>query len=209
MSQKPGTISRYTAAQRVNHWITAGCLILLALSGLSLFHPSLFFLTALFGGGPYTRAIHPWFGAALLISFGVLFVRFARHNLWSRDDNAWMARIRDVMSNNEDNVPEVGRYNAGQKLGFWGMTLLILVLFVTGLVIWDQYFFAFTTIGLKRIAVLVHSLAAVAILGVFILHVYAAIWVRGSMSAMMRGQVTPGWAFRHHRKWLRALARGR
>ena len=44
------------------------------------------------------------------------------------------------------------------------MTLLILVLFVTGLVIWDTYFFDYTTIEQKRIAQLVHSLAAVAII---------------------------------------------
>ena len=89
MSQPPGTISRYTATQRVNHWVTAACLILLALSGLSMFHPSLFFLTDLFGGGAATRAIHPWFGigAADRVS-RILFVRFAHHNLWNRDDTA-------------------------------------------------------------------------------------------------------------------------
>ena len=47
----PVTVDRYTAAARVNHWITAISLVLLALSGLALFHPSLFFLTVFFGGG--------------------------------------------------------------------------------------------------------------------------------------------------------------
>ncbi|OYV39448.1 MAG: formate dehydrogenase subunit gamma [Rhodospirillales bacterium 20-64-7] len=202
-------VARYTTAQRINHWITALCLILLALSGMSLFHPGLFFLTALFGGGPATRAIHPWFGTVLLLSFGILFVRFFHHNLWRREDTAWVGRIGDVISNHEENLPEIGRYNAGQKLVFWLMSLLILVLFVSGVVIWDQYFFNLTTIPAKRVAVLAHSLAAVAIIGVWIIHVYAAIWVRGTMHGMMRGSVTPGWTFRHHRKWLRELARGR
>lgn len=202
-------VARYTTAQRINHWITALCLILLALSGMSLFHPGLFFLTALFGGGPATRAIHPWFGTVLLLSFGILFVRFFHHNLWRREDTAWVGRIGDVISNHEENLPEIGRYNAGQKLVFWLMSLLILVLFVSGVVIWDQYFFNLTTIPAKRVAVLAHSLAAVAIIGVWIIHVYAAIWVRGTMDGMMRGSVTPGWTFRHHRKWLRELARGR
>ena len=40
---------------------------------------------------------------------------------------------------------------------------------------------------------------------VWIVHVYAAIWVRGTIRAMTRGQVTGGWAWRHHRKWLREL----
>jgi formate dehydrogenase subunit gamma len=87
------------------------------------------------------------------------------------------------------------------------MSLLILVLFSSGIVIWDQYFFAFTSIEQKRIAALAHSVAAIAAITVWIVHVYAAIWIRGTMGGMMRGSVTAGWTFRHHRKWLRALAR--
>lgn len=207
MTQPPRTIARYTTAARINHWITAGTLILLALSGMALFHPALFFLTDLFGGGLYTRQIHPWLGSILLISFALLFIRFVRHNLWDRDDNRWMGSIGRVLANDEERVPEVGRYNAGQKLVFWLMTVLILVLFASGLVIWDTYFFAYTTIEQKRIALLVHSVAAVVIIGVWIIHVYAALWVRGSVRGMTRGVVSAGWAWRHHRKWLRELAR--
>jgi formate dehydrogenase subunit gamma len=47
----PVTVDRYTTAARINHWITATSLVLLALSGLALFHPMLFFLAGLFGGG--------------------------------------------------------------------------------------------------------------------------------------------------------------
>ena len=34
---------------------------------------------------------------------------------------------------------------------------------------------------------LIHSLAAIAAIIVWIIHVYAAIWIRGSMRAMMQG----------------------
>ena len=51
IERKHGTVGRYTPAARVNHWLNAIILILLALSGMSLFHPALFFLTDLFGGG--------------------------------------------------------------------------------------------------------------------------------------------------------------
>jgi hypothetical protein len=63
-----------------------------------------------------------------------------------------------------------------------------------------------STIEQQRVAVLVHSPAAVAAIIVWIIHVYAAIWIRGSMQAMTRGYVTPGWAWRHHRRWLRRQA---
>ena len=48
--KEPILIKRYSVAARVHHWFTALTAILLALSGLAFFHPSLFFLTDLFGG---------------------------------------------------------------------------------------------------------------------------------------------------------------
>src|SRR5271167_2216077 len=71
-------------AARVNHRLNAMILILLALSGMSLFHPALFFLSDLFGGGTWTRILHFWLGLALLVSFTGLFLRFWRYNLWER-----------------------------------------------------------------------------------------------------------------------------
>jgi len=205
----PVVVDRYTAGARVNHWITAISLVLLALSGLALFHPRLFFLTVLFGGGQATRAIHPWIGVVLFFSFFGLFIRFWRANLWEHTDNVWLARLNDVLGAREERLPEIGKYNAGQKVVFWSMSLLILVLIVSGVLIWDQYFSEYTDLEQKRIAVLVHSLAAITVICVWIVHVYAAIWVRGTIGAMTRGRVTGGWAWRHHRRWLRELVSGK
>ncbi|MBS0536065.1 MAG: formate dehydrogenase subunit gamma [Proteobacteria bacterium] len=205
----PVTVDRYTAGARINHWITAVSLVLLALSGLALFTPALYFLTGLFGGGQWTRTIHPWIGVVLFVSFFGLFVRFWRANLWKAEDGTWMARLRDVLGGHEENLPEVGKYNAGQKVVFWAMSLLIIVLIVSGFAIWDQYFAQYTTIDQKRWAVLIHAVAAVTIICVWIVHVYAAIWVRGTINAMTKGRVTGGWAWRHHRKWLRELVGGK
>jgi formate dehydrogenase subunit gamma len=202
---KPVTVDRYTVGARINHWITATSLVLLALSGLSLFHPSLFFLTALFGGGQWTRVIHPWIGVVLFFSFAGLFIRFWKANLWKSEDSTWLRRIRDVVAGHEEKLPELGKYNAGQKFVFWGMSILIVILIASGILIWDEYFFAFTTIEGKRIAILVHAMAAVVTICVWIIHVYAAIWVRGTIDAMTKGRVTGGWAWRHHRRWLREL----
>jgi formate dehydrogenase subunit gamma len=204
----PVIVNRYTAGARANHWLTATCLVLLALSGFALFHPRLFFLTALFGGGQATRSIHPWIGVVLFFSFFGLFVRFWRANLWRREDTAWLASPREVLTGREEQLPDVGRYNAGQKVVFWAMSVLIIILIVSGLIIWDQYFYPATSIAEKRLALLVHSMTAVTILCVWIVHVYAAIWVRGTIRAMTRGTVTGGWAWRHHRKWLKELVVG-
>lgn len=208
----PVTVDRYTAAARVNHWITATCLVLLAISGLALFHPSLFFLTGLFGGGQLTRAIHPWIGVILFFSFAGLFFRFWRLNLWKGADTTWMVRLNEVIGNRDHEDPElveIGKYNAGQKIVFWGMSFLIIVLISSGVVIWNHYFSDYSTVDQKRLAMIIHSIAAVVIICVWIVHVYAAIWVRGTIGAMTRGRVTGGWAWRHHRKWLKELVTGK
>ena len=203
------TVGRYSLFTRINHWTLAISFVLLAVSGAALFHPSLFGLTALFGGGQMTRWLHPVIGCVLVLAWLVMFVRYVRFNLPEKSDVEWMKHGAEVLRGEEEKLPEVGRYNAGQKLVFWAFTVIVPALFLTGLAIWDQYFYDWTTIPQKRVAVLAHALLAIGMITVWIVHFYAAIWVRGTIQAMTRGYVSGGWAFRHHRRWLRDLAAGR
>jgi formate dehydrogenase subunit gamma len=206
MTRPRQALTRNGPWMRVNHWITGLCFVLLMLSGLAMFHPALFFLSDLFDGGQSMRALHPWFGIVLVISFAGLVLQVWRDNRWRADDTTWLKGVRRVLVNDEAGLPEVGRFNAGQKLVFWGFLLLVLVLLVSGLAIWEVYFFTTTSIATQRIALLIHSLAAIGIILAWIVHVYAALWIKGTMRAMLQGWVMPGWAWRHHRKWLRSLA---
>jgi formate dehydrogenase subunit gamma len=54
-----------------------------------------------------------------------------------------------------------------------------------------------------RIAAVLHALAAFVLICGIIVHIYAALWIKGSISAMVRGTVTLGWARKHHPKWFR------
>jgi formate dehydrogenase subunit gamma len=202
-------VDRYSLPARINHWITAACLVLLALSGLALFTPSLFWLTALFGGGQMARLLHPWIGVVRVVSFAGLFIRFWRLNLWDRSDSTWVGNPGAVLSGAEEKLPEVGKYNAGQKLYFWLMSITIVVLFFSGIVTWQQYFGDQFSVEQKRLGVFVHAVFAIGAICLWIVHVYAAIWVRGTIGAMTRGKVTGGWAWRHHRRWLREIVTGK
>lgn len=202
----PVVVNRYRGFTRANHWLTAACMIVLILSGFAFFHPALYGLTGLFGGGQTTRWLHPIVGVVLALSFLCLFLQMWKLNLPRREDVEWSRNIGDFLKGHEENLPELGKYNAGQKLVFWGMTVLITTMAVTGVMIWEEYFPDLVSIPVRRVAVVVHALAAVGSVLILILHVYAAIWTRGTLRAMTRGTVTGGWAFRHHRKWLRELA---
>ncbi|MFT7723559.1 MAG: formate dehydrogenase subunit gamma [Roseateles sp.] len=205
-SRRPVVVVRYRGLTRLNHWVTAACMVLLLLSGAAFFHPALFGLTQLFGGGQATRWIHPWIGVVLFFSFLGLFLQMWHLNLPRREDAQWSRQIGDVLHGREENLPELGKYNAGQKLVFWGMAALIVVLIVTGVMIWEEFFPFLVPIPVRRVAVVLHALSALGCFFILLLHVYAAIWTRGTLRAMTRGTVTGGWAFRHHRKWLRELA---
>jgi len=204
-------VRRYSGSARINHWIVAISFVLLLLSGLSLFHPSLYAIGAtLFGGGQTLRWIHPWIGVVLVIGYFFLFIRFFPANLPAFTDFVWLARIRDVLAAREQFLPEIGKYNAGQKFVFWSQAVLIAILFVTGVGLWDEKLAFFSnvvgytpTIDQRRWAAVIHATAAVLAILVWIIHVYAAIWVRGTIPAMTKGTVTGGWGWRHHRKWLR------
>ena len=156
-STDPVTVSRYRGFTRANHWVTALSLIVLLLSGMALFSPYLYFLTGLFGGGQTTRWLHPFVGVLLFFSFLVLFLQLWRLNLPKPEDVTWVENIGEVIKGEEEKLPELGKYNAGQKFVFWAMTGLIVVLIVSGVMIWQQYFPDLVGIPVRRWACLLYT----------------------------------------------------
>ena len=62
-------IPRYSTAERLTHWAVAVAYVALFFSGLALFHPYFYWLSALFGGGPFLRILHPFLGVTLAVLF--------------------------------------------------------------------------------------------------------------------------------------------
>lgn len=198
-------IRRYTARERSNHWLVAILFVMAALSGLALFHPAFFFFSYLFGGGTWDRILHPFIGVLLSLFFVALAARFWRSNHFTPADRQWMKHIGDELRNRDERLPEAGKYNAGQKALFWTVVVTIPVLLVSGIVIWQPWFAPYFPVWLLRLAAVVHALTAwIMILGI-VVHVYAAIWVKGSVRAMTRGTVSAAWAKHHHRAWYREM----
>ena len=197
-------IQRYTDNQRINHWLVVVLFGLAGFSGLALFHPNLFFLTQLYGGPQWTRIVHPYFGIVLFLLFLLMFIGFWRRNLWRREDTEWVKAAPNlVLHANSTQMPPVGKYNAGQKLVFWLMASCLLVLLLTGLLFWQPWFAASVPIPMQRVAVLLHAVAAFVMSLTAVVHIYAAIWVKGTLRAMTQGTVSAGWAKHHHPLWYR------
>lgn len=203
-------LQRYNAGQRSNHWATVTCFVLAAVSGFALFHPALFWLTALVGGPQWARILHPYLGIAMFVLFLGLFLAFVGANIWRKEDSAWLGSAGKLVSEgNAAHMPPVGKYNGGQKLVFWLFALCLIVLLVTGALFWQAWFAPSVPIWLQRIAVVLHALAAFGLVLTVVVHAYAAIWVKGTVQAMTRGTVSAGWARHHHPLWYRDQMQGR
>ena len=203
----PEMLQRHAYRERVLHWTIVLMFLFAAASGLPLFHPALFFVSNLVGGAPWGALLHPFAGLAMAAFFAVFAVPLWRDNRIEPRDRQWLSQIKDVLANREDRLPDVGKYNAGQKLLYLLMVLCMAMLVLSGFVIWRRYFSGYFPITTVRIALVAHALAAFALVAGVIVHIAAAAWVRGSLGAMMRGKVTLGWAYKHHRAWFREMLR--
>lgn len=202
-------LQRYSDGERMNHWLIALTFVLAGLSGLAFFHPSFFFLTNLFGGGPWTRILHPFIGVLMFLGFLVMFFRLWKQNVVTAADRAWRKNAGRMLRGDKAGMPPVGKYNYGQKMVFWLMAISLLVLVVTGVLFWRPWFAPSFTVEIQRLAVLLHSISAVVLILSVIVHVYAAIWVKGTMRAMTRGTVSEGWARLNHPLWHDEVTKGR
>lgn len=201
-------LERYAPRERINHWMIAVLFVLAGLSGLAFFHPAFFFFTNLFGGGPWTRVLHPFLGVAMFLCFLGLFVRLWRDNVMTDADREWRRHMGDMLRGDKSNMPPVDKYNAGQKMVFWAMVFSLAVLLCTGVLFWRPWFAPNFPIDTLRVAVLLHSVAAVVLILATVVHVYAAIWVKGTIRAMTRGTVSENWARTHHPLWHRRMTQG-
>lgn len=209
MRRDPHDLVRYTAPERANHWMVAIAFVLLAASGLAFFHPLFYPLSALIGGGVWARILHPFIGVLMALSFASMFLRFWKLNLMTPADRQWLAHIRDMVNGDDSATPEAGKYNGGQKLLFWLLAVSVALLALSGVVIWRAYFAALFPIGLVRLSSVLHAAAAAVMIALVILHVYAAIWTKGTIRAMSTGTVSRAWAKQHHPAWFRQMTGGK
>lgn len=200
--KKSKMIKRNSFIDRASHWLVVICFFLVALSGISMFFPSLKWLTETFGTPQMGRILHPFFGLLIMAALILMFFRFVKHNIPAKGDLKWWLNIIEVLKGNEHGVFKTDKYNPGQKVMFWSIMSLMGVLTVTGVIIWRPYFAEHFPIPVIRIALLIHAVAAILLIHAILMHMYLAFWVKGSIKGMIEGKVSRKWARKHHPRWL-------
>jgi formate dehydrogenase subunit gamma len=151
-----------------------------------------------------TRFLHPWFGLFFEVFFFFQFLNWFTPMVWNKDDTRWMKRIRQYSTNEEKLEPDdVGFFNGGQKLYFWAIVITGVLFLITGILMW---FDNLTPRWVVAASYVIHDIAALVMLGGFIIHIYeGTAAMPGTFRSMTNGTVTERWAWTHHPRWYRAV----
>jgi formate dehydrogenase subunit gamma len=198
-------VTRFTASERVIHWVVALSFLYAALTGLALWSPRLYWLAAIFGGGVTIRAWHPLGGLLFAGVFLFMFKAWSRQMRLDADDRRWLRLAHRYAAHDYVSLPDAGRFNAGQKSLFWLQALNGVLLLLSGIVLWWP---ESMSRPLREAAILIHPLAGILAIAGLIVHIYMGTAATpGSLRAMTQGWVKPGWAASHHAKWYRDIRR--
>jgi formate dehydrogenase subunit gamma len=200
-----GELLRHTVYTRFLHWMVGIFFFLALLSGFGIYLPWIFrWFTPLLGGGPNTRMLHPWFGLGFVIFFGLQVLNWKGLMRWTDADTRWMRNLKSYIRN-EDAVesPDVGFFNAGQKLQFWEIVGGCVAYLITGVTMWFPEIFGRVAVA---IAYVIHDISALIMLAGIFVHVYlSTIGEPHTFQAMTQGTVREDWAWTHHPAWFQRV----
>ena len=199
-------ILRYTLHERLTHWVAAGSFIYLMLTGLAFWSPWLFWIAIALGGPQISRILHPWAGLVFVAAVLTMFGMWASQMRTTENDKAWWRAVGHYIRNEDDKMPPAGRYNAGQKLLFWGFFYVGLLLLLSGAILWFPEYIPWSLRSLRYIAVILHPAAALLTIGLFLIHIYMSVFAeRGAFGSVIRGDVSRAFAKRYHPGWYKEV----
>jgi formate dehydrogenase subunit gamma len=201
-----GELRRHPVYTRLLHWMVALFFFLALFSGFGIYLPWLFrWFTPIFGGGPLSRAMHPWFGVGFVFFFGLQTLNWLKPMAWTPADGRWMRNLRNIVSGEEKlDPPDTGFFNAGQKVQFWEIVAGCVVYLITGIILWAGAH----TFGRMAVAVsyVLHDISALIMLGGIFIHIYlSTIGEPGTFHSMTRGAVSEAWAWTFHPAWYKEV----
>jgi len=204
-------VVRFSASERLAHWIQFVAFSVLLVTGLFIYAPALQAFTV-GRSGEASRVLHRIFAVVFMIApliylFGnpsAFFSNLREVFSWNADDRTWLTKAWAYYTYGEaSDLPAQGKFNAGQKLNVVVQIVAFVVFVVTGLIMWFGK--GAVAPGIFAFAVILHDLAVIAAVCLVILHVYLATihpLTRESITGMFEGIVTRDYAQEHHAKWL-------
>ena len=195
------SIVRHRRSSRLIHWSVAGTFVLSLLSGMPIWTPLFGWMAFLLGGMEVCRWLHPYAGSLFFILSVVQFFHWLGDMRLTEGDRSWFGPKAFGYMHREEFPADPGKYNGGQKLFFWAVTLGAIGLLLSGLIMWFPLYFPQM---IRELAILLHDITFILFLIAVITHIYLGTAAEpGTFRAMTRGTVTRAWARLHHPGWFK------
>jgi formate dehydrogenase subunit gamma len=193
---------RFSTFERLVHWMTASCFVILAISGLNitfgkplllpLMSPEAFTTWSL-----WAKYAHNYLSFPFTLGVVLIFLMWIAWNFPTRADVVWLREGGGIVGHKH---PPADRFNAGQKMIYW------IVVLGGGAVAASGYFLMFpfygTNIANMQLAEIVHGVISVLFVAAMLAHIYiGTIGMEGAFEAMWDGTVDANWAKEHHSLW--------
>jgi formate dehydrogenase subunit gamma len=193
---------RFSAFERLVHWMTAACFIILAVSGLNITFGKPLLLPyvgpeAFATWSQWAKYAHNYLSFPFTLGVVLIFLMWIAWNFPTRVDVEWLREGGGIVGHKH---PPAGRFNAGQKMIYW------IVVLGGGAVAASGYFLMFpfygTNIADMQLAEIVHGVVAALFIAAMLAHIYiGTIGMEGAFEGMWDGTVDANWATEHHRLW--------
>jgi len=204
-------IQRFTLFERYVHGVVAISFSILGVTGLVIMLGKYLLLPVI----GYTlfawltqisKDLHNFAGPVFVVSLLMFIVMFLKDNLPRLYDIGWLMKAGGMISG--EHVPS-GRFNAGEKLWFWGgVVVLSLIVSASGLILDFPNFDQVRAVMIE--ANVVHAVAAGAVMAISLGHIYlGSIGLEGAYEAMRYGYVDEAWAKEHHEYWYNDIKSGK
>jgi formate dehydrogenase subunit gamma len=196
-------ILRFNSFERFVHWMTAGCFIVLGLTGLNITFGKTLILPLL-GPEAFTfisqmgKYAHNFLAFPFMLGLVFMFLVWVKDNIPNAIDVAWFKAGGGLIGSAH---PPAKKFNGGQKLIFWSVIVGGAALSVSGVIL--LFPFAGTGIAEMQLAQMVHGAVSLVLVGVMIAHIYiGSVGMEGAFDAMGSGEVDLNWAKEHHSLWV-------
>jgi len=208
-------VKRWNGFERFVHWVTAISFIILAVSGLSMMFGRGLLIPLLGHEGfalwaSLSITLHNFVGPVFSVGVLLMIVMWIWHNFPNKTDLKWFASGGGLIGSAH---PSAGRMNGGEKLWFWVIATVGVVVCLSGLILVAPIFgfeipIAMEMRALMQQASLIHLAAAVIWTAVAIGHIYiGTAGTEGAFEGMATGYVSEEWAKQHHDLWYDEVAR--
>jgi formate dehydrogenase subunit gamma len=196
-------VPRFTSFERFSHWLTAVSFVVLGLTGLNITFGKVLLRPwigpdAFSAWSQIAKYVHNYTSFSFVIGLAIIITMWMKDNIPDWVDVAWFRQGGGFIKSKH---APARRFNAGEKLVFWGALGSGILVAISGYLLIFPFYV--TNIFGMQIAQGVHAIIALLFVAMILGHIYiGTLGMEGAFEAMGTGEVDLNWAREHHDLWL-------